>query len=174
MSPRHVPHLKKKRRKDATENAECHRRGLRFLWLVAEVVAKSFRLWQPSCRIAGQRGATQVHINTKMRLLKITMHIEVPKLYRGKALKGTFNDQECKNLIVSPPTKFHDGWQAYVEWATEEFVDGRPWGPLKMSSARQVVGSAQRFSSWLQEYKPLFPCTIIVSSLTWGEVNNIF
>lgn len=33
----------------------------------------------------------------------------------------------------------------FVKWASDEFRPGRPWGPLKPSTARHVAGSVERF-----------------------------
>lgn len=64
----------------------------------------------------------------------------------------------CLDVATMPsPKSFEADWQIYIEWATKEYVEGRPWGPLKMSSARQVVGSTERFLTWLKDGGNLLP-----------------
>jgi hypothetical protein len=79
-------------------------------------------------------------------------------------MKKTAIPQDPSSTKIPSPARFHDDWRAYIDWATVEYVEGRSWGPLKVSSARQVVGSTQRFLQWLKNEGPLPPCDIFTIS----------
>ena len=68
-----------------------------------------------------------------------------PKLYKGKPV---VEDYENNQKIASFPAPHQKEAyiQFFINWATEEFVEGRQWAPIRLSSCNQVLGTVRRLT----------------------------
>ena len=74
--------------------------------------------------------------------------------------------------IIPGPEKFNEVYEKFIYWSTTEYVEGRPFGPLRASSARQVLGTIGRFLAWLRIEEPLLSCNFSVVNCKEGRLRS--
>ena len=92
---------------------------------------------------------------------------QLAKLYQGKAVQsGSFSMATEPSPTASDGKSVVQARDNFLDWSTQEYVEGRPWGPLRLSSAKQVIGSVNRFLNW-SDGEPLHHLTFHIEINTF-------
>lgn len=126
-----------------------------------------------------------IEFKTSICKKSILPFVDAPKYYQGKLIlppvevkKKADSGERCesqdlaKKIQCSSPQKWTTRGDDFISWATKEFQQGRPWAPIKVASAKQVVGTVGRYIDYVWKRKK---CDYIIRPLftVWQKSKEI-